>query len=71
MRSRVADEVREAQREEVLHMTVEERIALARQLREGGLATFMAAHDVTREEAIARIRKQRQAGRRYSRCMSE
>jgi hypothetical protein len=71
MRSQVAEEVRREQREEVMRMTPQERLALAARLRERGLAAFMAAHRLTREEAIARIRAQRQAGRRASRCMSE
>ena len=71
MRSRVADEVREAQREEVMRMSVEERLELAARLRERGLADYMALHGVSREEAIAQIRKQRQIGRRPSRCKSE
>ena len=71
MRSRVAEEVRREQREEVRRMTPQERLALGMRLREIGLVRFMAAHHLTREEAIAQIRKQRQAGRRVSRCMSE
>ena len=71
MRSRVAEEVREAQREEMMRMTPEERMALAARLRERGLADYMATHGVSREEAIAQIRRQRQVGRRPSRCMSE
>jgi hypothetical protein len=71
MRSRVAEEVREAQREELMRLTPAERVALARRMREDGLARFMAAFRLTRAEAIARIRQQRQTGRRKSRCMSE
>ena len=71
MRSRVAEEVRREQREEVLRMTAAERLALARRLGEEDLATFMAASGLSRDEALEHIRKQRQAGRRKSRCMSE
>ena len=71
MRSEVAEEVRRAQREEVLRMTPAERLALGQRLRETGLARFMAANGLTRDEAIAAIRRQRQTGRRKSQCMSE
>ena len=71
MRSRVADEVRREQAEEVMRMTPAERLALAQRLRERGIADFMQARRVTRAEAIAEIRRQRQIGRRASRCMSE
>ena len=71
MRSRVAEDVRREQREEVMRMTPQERLELSVRLGEEGLADFMAANGLSREEAIARIRKQRQAGRRKSGCMSE
>lgn len=71
MRSRVAEEVRQAQLEEVMRMTPEERLALSVRLGEEDLANFIAASGLSREEAIGRIRKQRQAGRRKSGCMSE
>lgn len=71
MRSEVAEEVRRAQREEVLRMTPAERLALAVRLGEEGLADFMSASGLSREEAIVRIRRQRQDGRRKSGCMSE
>ena len=71
MRSRVAEEVRRAQREDVLRMTPDQRVTLGRELREQGLARFMAAFGLSRHEAIARIRKQRQVGRRASRCTAE
>ena len=71
MRSRVAEELRREQREEVERLTPQERLELSTRLREEGLALFMAANGLPREEAVARIRKERQAGRRPSRCMSE
>ena len=71
MRSRVAEEVRREQREEVLRMTPQERRVLAKRLRNKGLARYMAAFRVSRDEAIAQIRRQRQNGRRVSRCMTE
>lgn len=71
MRSPVAEDVRREQREEVMRMTPQERLALSARLGEEGLADFMAASGLSREEAISSIRKQRQDGRRKSRCMSE
>ncbi len=71
MRSRVAEEVRREQREEVLRMTPAERLALSVRLGEEDLANFVAASGLSRDEAIEHIRKQRQAGRRKSRCMGE
>jgi hypothetical protein len=71
MRSRVADELRREQLEEVMRMTPAERVELAVRLGERGLTDFMTARGVTRDEAIAQIRRQRQTGRRHSRCMSE
>ena len=69
MRSRVADELRAEQREHVLRMTPQERLALAVRLGEDDLANFMAANGLSREEAVAQLKRQRQAGRRHSRCM--
>jgi len=71
MRSKVAEEVREEQIEEVRRMTPSERIALARELRERGLNVYMTAQKVDRDTALKTIRRERQAGRRYSRCMDE
>lgn len=63
MRSRVAEETRAAHEARIRAMTPEQRLALAAKLRERGLADFMAATGLTREEALHRIREQRQAGR--------
>ncbi|HEX7705731.1 MAG TPA: hypothetical protein VF701_04655 [Thermoanaerobaculia bacterium] len=52
-------------------MTPAERVALARSLRERGLQFYMAGMHVDRDTAIAKIRKSRQPGRRYSACMQE
>ena len=65
MRS-VADEVRAQQRQEVLAMSVEERVELARRLGEEGIALLMSAQGIDREEAIRRIRRTRHIGRRPS-----
>jgi hypothetical protein len=71
MRSKVAEELRLEQIEEMRRMTPSERIALARELRERGLIVYMAAQKVDRDTALKAIRRERQAGRRYSRCMDE
>lgn len=44
-------------------MTPEQRRVLAAKLRERGIADFMAATGLSREEALRRIREQRQAVR--------
>ena len=71
MRSKVAEELRREQIEEVRRMTVSERVALARELGERDLQIYMALQNVDRETAIRSIRREHQQGRRYSRCMDE
>jgi hypothetical protein len=66
MRSRVAEEVREQQRREMLALSVEERVELARRLGEEGTAMLMAAEDIDRDEAVARIQRMHARGRRPS-----
>lgn len=66
MRSRVAEEVREAQRREMLALPVEERIELARRLSEEGIALLMASQGIDRDEAIRRIHESHSRGRRRS-----
>lgn len=63
MRSRVAEEVREAHEARIRAMTPEQRLARAEKLRERGIADFMAATGLSREEVLRRIREQRQAVR--------
>jgi hypothetical protein len=70
MRS-VADDLRDELRDEVRKLSPAERLELAFRLGEEGLEAFRQAHDLTREEAIRRLQRQRQAGRTPSRCMSE
>jgi len=48
-------------------MTPAERIELAFAIGEEDLALYIAANGLTRDEALARIRIERQSGRRYSR----
>ena len=66
MRSRVAEEVREEQRREILAMSAEERIELVHRLSEEGIALLMASENIDRDEAIRRIRKSHARGRRPS-----
>ena len=69
MRSKVADEVRREQMEELLKLTPGDRVEIARRLGEDGLLSYAKTHQVTREEAIRQIRNSRQAGRLHpSRC---
>ena len=72
MRS-VADLLRTEDREAVLALTADERVRLALALGERDLETFRLAHDppLTREEAIRRLERQRQSGRRPCRCIEE
>ena len=70
MRS-VADDLGDEQVRDVLKMTPEDRILLASKLGEEGLRFFMATNGLTREEALAEIRRQRNAGRTPSRCMGD
>jgi hypothetical protein len=63
MRSRVAEEVRAAHEARIRAMTPQQRLALAAKLRERGIADFMAATGLSREEALRRIREQRQSVR--------
>lgn len=70
MRS-VADDLRDEQIREMLKLTPGERMRLAARLGDEALDFFMATNGLTREEAIARIRRQRRAGRTPSACMDE
>ena len=71
MKSRVADEVREAQTREVLAMTPGERVELALRLGDEAVATFAAARGLTHDEARRALQREGQRGRRYSRCIEE
>ena len=70
MRS-VADDLREEQIRETLAMTPDERVRMAMRLGDEGLNFFMSANGLTREEALARIKRMRSAGRVPSRCMGD
>jgi hypothetical protein len=65
MRSKVAEEVREELDREMLALTPAERMELALVLGERDLQLFMAANELTREEALAHFRHESQAGRRH------
>ena len=72
MRS-VADLLREEDRQAVLALTADERVRLALVLGERDLEAFRLAHDppLAREEAMRRLERQRQKGRRPCRCLEE
>ena len=65
----VADELRAEQIREMLDLTPGERMRIAERLGEEALRFFMSTNGITREEAIARINRQRRAGRTPSRCL--
>jgi hypothetical protein len=72
MRS-VAELLRNEDREAVLALGADERVRLAVTLGERDLETFRLAHDppLEREDAIRRLERQRQSGRRPCRCIEE
>jgi len=69
--SRVADDVRRATTARVLEMSVPERIALALALGDQDLALFARMNNLDGEEALRRLRAQRQRGRTPSACAGE
>lgn len=71
MRSKVAEELRQEQIDQVRGMTPGERVAMALQLGERDLRIYIAVQKVDRDVAMKAIRRSRQTGRRYSRCMHE
>jgi hypothetical protein len=70
-RSKIADELREADLAAVAAMTPMERIELAYELGRRGVELYMAAHHVDYETAARELERAGRAGRRYSRCMDE
>lgn len=54
-----------------MKLSPEERIELALRLGEEDLELFCRAQGLERREAIRILQRRRQAGRRYSRCMTE
>jgi hypothetical protein len=71
MRSKVAERCRRDDIADVVGRTPSERIAMVRRARERGIALYVAGQRVDREVAVRAIRRERQTGRRYSRCMIE
>lgn len=69
MRSRVAETLKQEQRDRFAAMTPEERAALALRLGDEWLADTMSRLNVDRREALAILRRSRQAGRKPSRSM--
>ena len=70
-RSKVAEDLRQSDREAAVAMTPEERLQLAFDLGRRALDLYMEAHQVDYATAAGRLRKMGQSGRRYSRCMDE
>ena len=68
MRSRSAETVAQLRAERLAALTPAERVALALQLAEDGLATYISTHGVDRRTAIAQIKQTRRLGRRRSVC---
>lgn len=71
MKSKVAEEVRRAQLRDVMSMTPSERVALALELGDEAVETFAAARGISQEEARRILQRERQRGRRFSRCIEE
>lgn len=71
MRSKLAEQLKQEQRERFLAMTPAERFALTERLGREGLAEFMSANQLDRASAIRAIKKSRRAGRKPSRCFDE
>jgi hypothetical protein len=67
MRSKVAEWAREQTDREMLALTAAERIELAFALGERDLLLYAEANNLTRDEALSRIRVERQNGRIFSR----
>jgi hypothetical protein len=67
MKSKVAEWAREQLDRETLAMTPAERIDLAFAIGEDDLVLCASANGLTKEEALTRIRVERQSGRLYSR----
>jgi hypothetical protein len=69
----VADLLRVEDREAMLRLTTEERVRLALALGARDLEAFRLAHDPPPElaEAVRRLERQRQRGRRRCRCIEE
>jgi len=69
--SRVAQDVREAQLARFAAMTPDQRVAMARQLGESDLRSYMINHGVDRPTAVAHVKRAHRAGRRPSSCAAD
>jgi len=69
--STLAEQLRERNRALVEGLSVDERLALAFELGEHDLETYRASHGLTRTEALAHLRRQKQQGRRPCQCLLE
>jgi len=67
MRSKVATDLAREQAKRLAAMTPAQRIALAERLGEESVALYMAAPNVDRRTAMARLEASRRFGRRPSR----
>lgn len=70
-RSKVADELQQADAAAIAAMSPAERLELAFELGRRGVEMYMTAHNVDRETAARALKRASQAGRRYSRCMDD
>ena len=71
MQSRVARDVRRAQLARFAAMTPSERMAMAKQLGERDLRSYMVNHGVDRQTAVAHVKRAHRAGRRHSSCAAD
>lgn len=65
----VAHRLRQSGLEQVLQLSPAERIALALRLGDADLDFLCRYRGLDRDEAHRRVERQRQVGRRFSRCM--
>jgi hypothetical protein len=69
MRSKVAEQLRQEQRERFAAMSPSERVGMAERLGREWLADFTSANASTRQAALKVLRRSRRAGRRPSASM--
>jgi hypothetical protein len=69
MRSRLAEKLKQEQRDRFAAMTPDERAALALRLGDAWIADSMARNGLDRRAALDALRRSRQAGRTPSRVM--
>ena len=65
----VATELREKNRDETRRLTTKRRLELGFELADEALAAYMRTSGLDHEEAIRRMERRRQRGRRRSACM--